>query len=185
MEDFKAPASHGETGTTGPEKNLLELFSFEEYLFAVLIVLSIVGIAITNYSQNYVLEYWLVMVPVFACVSIYYGWVRDKKKRHDISPVIREQILQWAGLLIAVLLVLLLVNYGSISRKDAGYFIIILLSLSTYIAGIRYDWKLIVLSALLGLTAGVAAIVEYLFLIVLIVALLAGAAVFYRRKMSY
>ncbi|NIP30211.1 MAG: hypothetical protein GTN99_03555 [Candidatus Dadabacteria bacterium] len=179
MEEFKTP-----TNVNKSKKNILKLFSIEEYLFAFLITLSIIGIAVTSYSNRHVLKYWLVMVPVFATVSIYYGWVFENKRSRNKSNIIRDQILQWAGLLIAVLLVLLLVNYGNISSSNAGYFIIILLSLATYISGIQYDRRLIVLAALLGLTAGVASVIEHIFWMVLVLAILYGAYFIYIKRKS-
>jgi hypothetical protein len=177
MEDFKTPTSVNKS-----EKNILKLFSLEEYLFAFLIILSIIGIAVTSYSNKNVLKYWLVMVPIFAVVSIYYGWVYENKSSRNISDIIKDQILQWIGLLVAVLLVLLLVNYGSINSNDAGYFIIILLSLATYISGVHYDRRLIILAVLLGLTAGVASVVEHFFWIMLVLAILTGAYVIYNKR---
>ena len=126
------------------------------------------------------------MVPVFAAVSLYYGWMREHDNNgQNIQGIVKDQILQWVGLLVAVLMVLLLVNYGSLNANDAGYFIIILLSLTTYIVGIHYEWRLIVLAVLLGLTAGVAALVEHFFWIMLVIALLASALVVYKKRKNY
>jgi hypothetical protein len=180
MEEFKAQTSVNES-----EKNLLKLFSLEEYLFAFLIILSIIGIAVTSYSNKHALKYWLVMVPVFSIVSIYYGWVHENKSSRNKSDIIKDQILQWIGLLVAVLLVLLLVNYGSINSSEAGYFIIILLSLATYISGIQYDRRLIILAVLLGFTAGVASVVEHFFWIVLALGILSGAYVIYNKRKRF
>lgn len=185
MEEFKAPTSQSESYDEENEITPLSQFKVEEYLFASLIILSIVGIAVSNYANDYALKYWLFMVPVFAAVSIYYRWIGEQDRKQNIPSIIKDQILHWAGLLVAVLMVLLLVNYGSLNARDAGYFLIILLSLTTYIAGIHYEWRLIVLAVLLGLTAGVAALVEHFFWIMLVVALLASALVVYRKRRNY
>jgi hypothetical protein len=177
MEEFKTPAIADKS-----KKNNLKLLSLEEYLFTLLIILSIIGIAVTSYSSNYILKYWLMMVPVFAVVSIYYGWVNENKKNQKNKDFIKDQILQWAGLLIAVLLVLLLVNYGNIKSSNAGYFIIILLLLATYISGIQYDRRLVILAALLGLTAGVTSVIEHIFWMVLVLAILYGAYFIYIKR---
>ncbi|NIP37942.1 MAG: hypothetical protein GWO07_02735 [Candidatus Dadabacteria bacterium] len=180
MEEFKTP-----TNLNKSEKNILKLFSLEEYLFAFLIILSIIGIAVTSYSNKHVLKYWLVMVPVFAIVNIYYCWVYENKRGQKKTDVIKNQLLQWAGLLIAVLLVLLLVNYGNLKSSNAGYFIIILLSLGTYISGIQYDRRLTILAALLGLTAGVTSVFEHIFWIVLVLAILYSVYFIYIKRRNF
>lgn len=179
MEEFKSYKSVNES-----DKKLFKILRLEEYLFAVLIILSLIGIAVTNYSDKHVLKYWLVMVPVFATVCIYYGWLYENKNSRDKSNIIKNEILQWIGLLVAVIVVLLLANSGNIKSSNAGYFIIILLSLSTYISGIKHDKRLIILATLLGLTVGVASVVEHIFWIMLMVAILYGTYVIYFKKKS-
>jgi len=61
----------------------------------------------------------------------------------------------------------------------------ILLSVTTYLAGIHYDWRLIILGVLLGLTAGVGAIAEQFIWIMLIPAILAGAYVIYNKRKRF
>ena len=186
MEEFRPPTSQTESNNDQAENKLPIQFKVEEYLFAILIILSIIGIAVTNYANVYALKYWLFMVPVFAGVSLYYGWIREHDyDKQNIPKIIKDQVLLWIGLLAAVLMVLLLVNYGSLNARDAGYFIIILLSLTTYIVGIHYEWRLIVLAVLLGLTAGVAALVEHFFWMMLVLAIVAGALVVYKKRKNY
>ncbi len=185
MEEFKAPSSQEEINNNETVEKSAKLFNVEEYLFAILILLSITGIAVTNYANQYSLKYWLAMVPVFAGVSLYYGWIYEHKNGQNIAGIIKDQVLQWIGLFVAVLMVLLLVNSGSFNSIDAGYFIIILLSLTTYTSGIRYDWRLIVLAVLLGLTAGITALVEHFFWIMLLFAVLTGVFVIFKKRRDY
>lgn len=149
----------------------------EEILLAVLVALSVGGIAVMNFSARYGLWYWLAMVPVFGGVSIYSGWFRVRSQGESGPAILRVQLLHWAALVLAVLLVYLLQGTDRLNNEEAGFVALLALSLTTFLAGVHFDWRFCVLGVVLGITLAVAAFVKDFFWILLIPVAVAGALV--------
>ncbi len=159
------------------------LFSAEQLILVALLALSLAGIAITDFSKGYGLWYWLAMVPIFAGASIFAGWSRARRKRRTVAGILWRQVLHWSALALAVYLVYLFAATGRVSNEDAGLIALLALALTTFLAGVHFDWRLLVLGALLGIAAACAALVEKFFWLLLVPAILAGAlVVLWRRR---
>lgn len=154
----------------------------EEIAFGVLLVLSVGGIAVADFSARWGLTYWLVMVPLFALNSLYVGWRRARDRGRAVGSVLLAQVLHWSVLAGAVYLIFLLARTARLDEEDAGLVALIALAVTTLLAGIHFDRRLAVLGGLLGLAAVCAALVERFFWMLLIPALVAGAAVILLRR---
>ena len=156
----------------------------EEIAFVALLLLAIGGMAVADFSARSGLNYWLVVIPLFAAVSVFTGWRRARAGGGKASTVLISQLLHWAALVLAVFLVYLLERTGRLNREDAGLVALLALSLTTVLAGIHFDWRLAVLGILLAVGTASAALVEEFFWILLIPALVAGVGVvaWQRRK---
>ena len=155
----------------------------ERVVFAVLLMLSIGGIALADFSARFGLYYWLVMVPVFAAASLYTGWTRARDRGEGIHQILWRQSLHWLALALAVYLVFMLEETGRLNQEDAGLVALLALALTTMLAGVHFDWRLMLLGGLLGVTAACAAFVEEFFWILLIPAAVAGGiALFWRGR---
>lgn len=163
-----APARHG--------------FGVEELILATLATLSIAGVAVADYSAPSGLHYWLAMVPVFALASLLAGWARARRHGERVATILRTQALHWVALPLAVYLIYVLEDTGRLNREVAGLVALLTLALTTFLAGVHFDWRLAVLGALLGVAAACAALVEEFFWVLLIPILLAAVAfAFWRR----
>ena len=175
-DDRNAPAANAGVGEA-------RWLPSEKLVFGILLALSVVGIAIADFSVRYGLTYWLVMVPVFAAASLYTGWTRARERGERIHQILGRQALHWSALALAVYLVFMLQQTGRLNREDAGLVTLLALALTTLLAGVHFDWRLVLLGGLLGVTAACAAFVEEFFWILLIPAVLAGAiALFWRGR---
>jgi len=155
----------------------------ERVLLGVLVALAVIGIAVTDHSDDYGLRYWLLMVPVFAIVSVIAGWSRERSSGEGVATILRRQILHWLGLVLAVFVVYALQKAGRIDNDAVALSTLTLLALTTFLAGVHFDWRMSVLGVAMGLTVVVEALFEKFFLVILIVAGVSGALVlFYRRK---
>lgn len=152
-------------------------FSVEEIGFAVLLVLSLGGMAVSDFSRDWGLGYWLVMVPLFAAASVYSGWTRARSRGEGVGAQLARQIVHWGVLALAVWVIFLFERTGRLNREDAGLVALLALALTTILAGVHFDWRLAVLGVLLGAAAGAAALVEEFFWVMLIPALVAGLVV--------
>ena len=175
-----SPQPHSGSASSG--KRLPEWLGVEEIAFLALLMLAIGGMAVTDYSARSGLSYWLVVIPLFAAVSIFNGWRRASADGKKVGAVLLSQVLHWGALTLAVVLIYLLERTGRLNREDAGLVALLCLSLTTVLAGIHFDRRLAVLGILLAIGTACAALVEEFFWILLIPTLLAGVVVVWRRR---
>jgi hypothetical protein len=167
-----------ENSTAVPEesatqKSLLKrLFGIYEIILSVLILLSIIGIGITDFSPEDSHRYWFAMVPIFAGACLILEWSRARGKGQKWTTIVRTQLLLWLGLLLAVRLTYLLLQTGRLDNENTGLVILLLLALTTFFAGIHLGWRLFIVGIFLGVALIGAAYLEefvWMFLIIAIV----------------
>lgn len=150
------------------------LFGLYEITAIVLILLSIIGIGITDFSPADGHYYWFAMVPVFAGACLILEWSRARGKGQKWTTILRSQLLLWLGTLLAVHLVYLLLHTGRLDNENTGLIILLLLALTTFFAGIHLGWRLFIVGILLGVALIGAAYLEafvWIFPIIAIVAI--------------
>jgi hypothetical protein len=125
------------------------------------------GLAATPFWKQNTLDYWLWVVPCFGAVSILLCMLSESK-RHTLRPwaVVRHQALHWLGTGAAVFLLFWLVRQKFFNVEAAGVAVTLLLALSLFLAGITFDWTLVVVAVLLGAMAVGAVYLERVALIV-------------------
>ena len=125
------------------------------------------GLAATPFWKQNTLDYWLWMVPCFgaACILL---CMLSESRRHALRPwaVVRHQALHWLGTGAAIFLLFWLVRQKFFNVEAAGPAVTILLALSLFLAGITFDWTLVVVAFLLGAMAVGAVYLEQVALIV-------------------
>jgi hypothetical protein len=149
-----------------------------------LVGLAVAGLAVTDFATKYAEYYWLLVIPIFALVSVRIWEKRDGF--HFDWRLFRQQLFHWLGFLIAIQVVFQLVQTGTIDRNSAGLVSLVLLSLTTYLAGVHFDVVLIFVALLLAIAALMASYVEqYMWIILVVLALIIGVLLFVRRKRSH
>ncbi len=184
MSEFNAPNSSTSPESAPPAKNLSKSLRTEEALLVTLIVLSTVGIAITNFSPFESYYFWLAMVPVFSLTSLYIGWSKARRRGEGISRIIWVQLLHWVGLLAAIgLIYLLYYKTGRIDNNQLALLTLLSLALVTFLAGVHFEWRFMVVGVILGAAvAGAAFVEQILWMIIIPVVALVGLAVFWWRR---
>ena len=178
-----APASAPASARVPPASE--RRLGVEEITFIALLVVSIGGVAVADFSARSGLTYWLVVIPIFGAVSIHSAWLRSRARGENVGAVLLRQLLHWGALVPAVYLIYLLEQPGRLNREDAGLVALLSLSLATVLAGVHFDWRLAVLGILLAIGTACAALVEEFFWILLIPAVAAGAGVIlWQRRRS-
>lgn len=131
-------------------------FQIEEAILILLLILSLVGIGITDYSPDDGYGYWLMMVMVFGMFAILIAWLQSKKHDMiDFTVILKEQFMHWSTSLLIVGGAFLLQKSGQLNQISASLVILLMLSLATMLDGIRIGWHF----SLVGLFLGVSAIV--------------------------
>jgi hypothetical protein len=113
-----------------------------EIIIIGLIVLSIIGIGITDFSPVDSYKYWVAMLPIFCGACLILEWSRVRGKGFKWTTILKTQLLQWAGLLVAVRLVFEMLHKGRLDNENTGLVILLLLALSVFLAGIHIGWRL-------------------------------------------
>ncbi len=135
-------------------------FQIEEGIFILLLLLSLVGIGITDFSPEDGYGYWLIMVLVFGLLAVLVSWFQSKKGDVDFGAIIKEQTLHWTASLIVVGGAFLLEQAGKLDESSASLVVLLLLSLATMLDGIRVGWQLSLVGFFLGACAIIIAYVE-------------------------
>ncbi len=134
----------------------------------IMLSLAFLGIIITDIHFQGGWNYWKWIIPLYALLALWLSWY-VKKKQQTITPItLWHELVHWAGLYGAILLVSHLVDIGTISRLIAGIFQLILLSLTLFLAGIYIESIFIVIGLVLGVFAlATALLFQYLYALII------------------
>lgn len=133
---------------------------------------SVAGVFIADFSPNIAWRYWCFMVPIFAILCITLSLIVTRAHNLDKHLVFHE-IFHWVALLGCVYIVSVIVGTGMISYLVGAWFILILLSLTVFLAGIHFDGVFMIIGFLLALLAlGSVLFVKYIAVIIIPIALI-------------
>lgn len=189
MTEFSTPGTNTTTDSSSSNSSTTKpSFSksvrLEEAILVSLIVLSAVGIGLTNFMPVKSFWFWVAMVPIFGLTSLYIGWSKARRRGEGISRIIWVQLLHWLGLLAAIGLIYLL--FSTTNRIDSNQLAILALlslALTTFLAGVHFDWRFMVVGVILGAAvAGVAFVEQVIWIIVVPIAALFVLIVFWWKR---
>jgi hypothetical protein len=147
----------------------------------VLVTLAIGGIAVMDFKATWGLWYWLAMIPVFGGVGVFLA-ARAHRADPDHRPLLlRRQVLHWCGAVLGILLTFLMFDAGTIDRDAAGMTALLILAMSTVMAGVHFEWRLAVLGLILVATLAAAVVAEHFFWVLLPLAVVAVVLLARRR----
>lgn len=165
-------------------RGLAKRIRADEAILLTLIALSAIGIGITNFSPADSFWFWAAMVPIFGATSIYVGWSKARRRGEGVARIIRVQLLHWAGLLAAVILVYFLFRTtGRIDNNQLALTTLLALSLTTFLAGVHFDWRFMVVGIILGAAvAGAAFLEQFIWVIIIPIVAAVGLIVFWWQR---
>jgi hypothetical protein len=132
----------------------------EEAILVFLLILSLLGITITDFSADDGYGYWIIMVFVFAFFAIFIAWLQSKHKPGEFKEIVKEQSLHWSTSLLVVGGAFLLQKSGQLTPTSAGLVILLLLSLATILDGLRIGWRFSLVGLFLGASSVIGAFYE-------------------------
>lgn len=151
----------------------------EETVFIILVILSLLGISITDFSPHDGYGYWIMMVFVFAGLSIFVSWLQSKASEDDIGAIVKSQTMHWLHTLIVVGAAFLLNKSGQLTDTGASLVILLILALTTMLDGYRIGWQFSLLGFFLAGCAIVVAYVEHFIWASSVLGLLVVAGTFF------
>jgi hypothetical protein len=156
--------------TTSPAAPRNTKFWLYELPFAVVLVLTVFGVAYTTFSRQPIKAYWEILVPFIVLVCIGAGW-------HNASDgtarwrLVVTQALHWLAFVIVINMMLLPTVQRNFSANATGLAIFTLLSLGTFTAGVHlFSWQVCLLGLIMALGIPVLAWVENSALFFLLIA---------------
>jgi len=148
-----------------------------------MIVLAMVGAAVTLADATWARTYWLALVPVFGVMCTIAAWDNAR----SLDRMVVRQILHWLSVGLAIMLDFNFIQArGEETAAATGLSSLLILALGCLLAGIHLDWLFALVGLLLLLMVALVSIAqEYLALVfllgILIIALLLGAQWLSRR----
>jgi hypothetical protein len=165
-----------------PYRHLLRLnFWIRELPFALVLILTTVGVAYTSFSKKPITGYWELLAPLIALVCVGAGWpsATDYAKR---LRLIATQALHWFAFLLVMNMMLLTSVQRDFSASATGLAIFTLLALGTFTAGVHVlSWQVCLLGLIMALGIPAIAWIENSALLLVLVAgaIIGIAAVFW------
>lgn len=167
-------------GNTAQSGGLAKRINADDLIFIILLALSAIGTGVTNVWPVKSFWYWAVMVLIFGASSIYIGWSKARKRGEGVTRIIRIQLLHWIGLLATVILVYyLFTNTNRIDSNQLALITLIALALTTYLAGVHFDWRFMVIGIILGaVVAFVGFMEQYIWIVIIPIVIAMGIIIF-------
>jgi len=155
------------------------------WIYIILVVLSVAGVAIMDYSDKYGFWYWIAMGVIFGAVSIGMAWKNDRDTPGDQSDRVIKQAMHWGALIVGILLVFLMHKANLFDRTSTpGLLALLLLAMTAGLAGVHFNWRMGVVGLILAATFVAAVLAEEFFWILLIVAVVGVIVIFVSRRQS-
>ncbi len=157
-------------------------FQFEEAILIVLIILSVSGVLLTNFSSTDGWWYWMAMIFVFAITAMIIGAIEAKKGTHFIKDLLATQTIHWLGAMAVMIAAFSLLHAGVMDEQATGLVILLILSLAIFLDGIRIGWRFSMIGVFLGITAVIVAYVkDHILFVVGLAILIIGITIFWGR----
>jgi hypothetical protein len=134
-------------------------FQVEEAVLILLLVLSLVGNGVTDFSPADGYWYWMAMIVVFYLAAVLIGWIQSKHHFGDFKQLFLEQLFHWAASMLSVGATFSLLHAGQLTMVNTGLVIMLILSLATILDGLRVGWRFSMNGVFLGASAVISAYV--------------------------
>lgn len=140
--------------------SFFKTYLLKEWPYLVLIVLSLIGFATTDISSIDSSKYWQFMVPVFCACCIFTQWSKPEQREMDKFDLVRTQLLHWGAVFLVIRLVYLPIVQQNLNLLITAMIIVLVLSLSTFLAGVYIGWRYCVVGVFLAASVVAASFVQ-------------------------
>lgn len=183
------PSTRGETETPDSDRNSganRAGLRVDLWLSVLMVTLAIIGVGVTQVENTGGKLYWLFLTLVYAVINIGLTWSRAKRDGRPRWPMVRSQVLHWSATLVAINIVLLFEASDVTDRGSASDFSLLLLALSSFLAGVHFNWAYMLLGALLAVIAVALGYLDQLSVFALTIPIgVLALWVFFKRKLGH
>ena len=150
------------------------------YVLCGMLFLALVGMGLTQALENGAWEYWLFVVIVYAALGMWRSIRNAKQQGQPVKQLISRELAHWMIVLAFMGVVMLLERKEIINRDSASYIALMFLGLGCCLAGIHFDWMLMIVGIVLAvMTIALATLEQYTVVVWIITVLAVIAAVAY------
>ena len=160
-------------------------YSIERILLAVVFILAMFGVGVTDYAPLQSLNYWGVMTVILAISGLIMGWSKARHLGKPVLQTLRVQIIHWLATGVAVIGIFLLLKAGRLNYEGTGLVLLIVLGLATFLDGYRLNAFFSFVGILIFILAIAAAYIEEYLWVLLIVMFILGAAGFIWERYKF
>ncbi len=156
--------------------------SMERVALAVVFILAMLGVGVTDYAPLQSLNYWGAMAIILALSGLIMGWSKAQHLKQPVLQSLRVQIVHWIATGIAVFGIFLLLKAGRLNYEGTGLVLLIVLGLATFLDGYRLNLFFSLVGVFIFALAMIAAYIEEYLWVLLIVMLILGVIVFFWER---
>jgi hypothetical protein len=190
--------SGNETGSQAPKPPLYPAappatrrlsFWLKELPFALVLILTTLGVAYTSLTRQPLVGFWELLAPLLALVCIGSGWPSANDKTARLI-LIGSQVLHWLAFIVVMNVLLLPSVQRNFTANSTAIAVFTLLALGTFTAGLQvFSWQVCSLGLVMALAVPAVAWIENSALIVAVIFVLmlaVGVAVWWHwRKTAH
>ena len=137
--------------------------------FFLVLVLTVIGVAYTSFSNRPIILYWELLAPMIGLVCVGAGWHRATNSASRWR-LIATQGLHWLAFLLVMNLLLLPSVQRLFNASAIGLAIFVLLTLGTFTAGVHVlSWQVLLLGLIMALSIPAIAFIQTSALIVAVI----------------
>ncbi|MBE2293406.1 MAG: hypothetical protein IAF00_00580 [Phycisphaerales bacterium] len=132
---------------------LRRIFRPKDIGFYLMLLLAWIGAAYTQVNAESSRWYWHALIPIFGLICIITEWSSVEPTAKARALLVVRQILHWGGLLLVIQLAFIATSHGfmnALDARQASLMLMLTVTLSTFLAGIHFDWRLCFVAIFLG-----------------------------------
>ncbi len=156
--------------------------SMERVALAIVFILAMLGVGVTDYAPLQSLNYWGAMAIILALSGLIMGWSKARRLKQPVLQSLRVQIVHWIATGVAVFGIFLLLKAGRLNYEGTGLVLLIVLGLATFLDGYRLNLFFSLVGVFIFALAMIAAYIEEYLWGLLIVMFILGVIVFFWER---
>lgn len=144
-------------------------FWLRELPFALVLILTTLGIAYTSFTKEPIVGFWELLAPLLALVCVGSGWPSATDRTARLI-LIGSQALHWLAFIVVMNMLLLPSVQRSFTANSTAIAVFTLLALGTFTAGLQvFSWQVCSLGLVMALSVPAIAWIENSALIVVVI----------------
>ena len=152
----------------------------------IMLALALIGVWLSEAQGEGARGYWMLVVFVYASLGLIRSTRKARSLGRPVMKMIGRELLHWSVLIVFMCILLFLEHRALINRQITSQVALLLLALGCCLAGIHFDWLLLVMGiALTGMVVAVVSLEQYsgvMWLVVCLIAAVAAGFVYLRSK---